>query len=434
MTYSWYLDGANQGVLSNFYTYSSGQIEPGIHSVKVEVSNGRKTTCQEWNLTILDLQLFGDFNDNTDDSDIEELYCADGTLYFSANDQEHGQELWMYNSEGVRMVKDIFPGESSSTPSDFSHIDDTVYFTAIDGQSSRLLYRTDGTAEGTQIVNDTIGAVQSSSRTVNVLEDVVYFSGYNSTVGNELFGYNHSSEEMYLIEDINPNAASSTPYQLTPFKDELYFIAYDDVFGREVFKTDGTSVSLVIDVNLGLNNGEPSTITTSGDYLYFLAQNSSIGTELFATDGATAGMVKDIYPGSTSSNCFWVTDVNGTLFFRARDTGTDMELWKSDGTEGGTIRVKDIFPGGSRSYINTIVDYNGTAYFGAYDGNTSVGRELWKSDGTDAGTVLAADVVLGEEGSYPDRLTVAGDKLYFSGYSTALGHELYTYHPAEGAN
>ena len=239
LTYTWYLNDVNQGVLSNFYTYSYGQIEPGIHSVKVEVSNGRKTTCQEWNLTILELQLFGDFNDNTEDSDIEELYCADGTLYFSADDQNTGRNYGCTTLKGYGWSRIFFLVNQVPVLLISAILMIQYILLPLMVKSSRLLYRTDGTAEGTQIVNDTIGAVQSSSRTVNVLEDVVYFSGYNSTVGNELFGYNHSSEEMYLIEDINPNAASSTPYQLTPLKDELYFIAYDDVFGREVFKTDG---------------------------------------------------------------------------------------------------------------------------------------------------------------------------------------------------
>ena len=44
---------------------------------------------------------------------------------------------------------------------------------------------------------------------------------------------------------------SSNPMFLTEFNGELYFTADDGVHGRELFKTDGTTISLVKDINVG---------------------------------------------------------------------------------------------------------------------------------------------------------------------------------------
>jgi ELWxxDGT repeat protein len=73
------------------------------------------------------------------------------TLFFSANDGTHGNQLWESNGTvgGTHMVLAINP-KGSSDPSDFAAVGNTLFFAADDGSSSsRELWCSDGTALGT---------------------------------------------------------------------------------------------------------------------------------------------------------------------------------------------------------------------------------------------------------------------------------------------
>ena len=77
-----------------------------------------------------------------------------GTLF--ALDDGHGAELWRTDgtAAGTYLLRDINPGEPSSSPTGFIVINDVAYFRADDGTNGKELWRTDGTTSGTTIVAD----------------------------------------------------------------------------------------------------------------------------------------------------------------------------------------------------------------------------------------------------------------------------------------
>ena len=174
------------------------------------------------------------------------------------------------------------------------------------------------------------------------------------------------------------------------------------------------------DIHAGLANSWPQElipIDTDGDgesdTLYFKAYVQTYGTELWKSDGTAAGtvMVKDIYSGNQAGNPTGLTLVDNTLYFRAYDGTNGYELWKSDGTAAGTVMVKDINSGGN-SYAGSFTACS-TLYFIADDGD---GYELWKSDGTTAGTVMVEDIhTAGSTISvYGSNMMCLGSTLFFS--------------------
>ena len=91
-----------------------------------------------------------------------------------------------------------------------------------------------------------------------------------------------------LVKDIN-TAGSTTPASpssLTNVNGTLFFRAYDDVHGYELWKTDGTAMGTVVvkDINPGPADGYPFALTNINGTLYFAARDGLNGTELWKND------------------------------------------------------------------------------------------------------------------------------------------------------
>ena len=88
--------------------------------------------------------------------DSSNLVNVNGNLFFSANDGVNGVELWKSDGTvaGTLMIKDLYPGNDGSAPTDFININGTTYFSALD-YNGRELWKTDGTPAGTIMVKNT---------------------------------------------------------------------------------------------------------------------------------------------------------------------------------------------------------------------------------------------------------------------------------------
>jgi ELWxxDGT repeat protein len=395
------------------------------------------------------------------------LTAVGTTLYFAADDGTKGRELWKSTgtAAGTVLVKDINTGIDDSDPDNviylgsdpqfLTNVNGKLYFAA-DGSddpyyTNTELWRSDGTAAGTSLVEDINDALYEDPETGEYtlgsnpshLTDVsgkLYFSASRPVVadpdspnfgGTEtlLFATIGATGVTSEITSADPSgktadgvvpfygdfASASTNYAL--FKDALYFAASNGTSGFELWKSDGTAAGTVLvkDIkpgsessapvydDMGYNAQLPFDFAIVGSTLFFVADGPA-GEELWKTDGTTAGtvQVKDIAAGSEGSYPHSLTVVNGTLYYVADDGKTGAELWKSNGTAAGTTLVKNIHPdvtgGGdfgsgsylSSSYPSDLQVIGSTLYFAADDGVH--GKELWKTDGTAAGTVLVADI------------------------------------------
>ena len=85
----------------------------------------------------------------------------------------------------------------------------------------------------------------------------------------------------------------------------------------------------------------PSLLTAYDGMVFFVANDNIHGRELWKSDGTLTGtkVVKDITPGSssTSFNCLFV--LGNWLYFSAYTSAYGGELWKTDGTSNGTVSV-----------------------------------------------------------------------------------------------
>lgn len=302
---------------------------------------------------------------------------------------------------------------STSPNSNTAAVNGILFFRGTDGQ----LWRSDGSASGTRRVTTAAGSVTALTN----INGTLYFIGSTSSTGLEVWRSDGTESGTYLLKDVNPGPASSSPQMFTAAGGTVYFRANDGAHGPELWRSDGTAAGtrLVADVTPGTSGAPPmNSLMGVGDTVYF-----TIGGRLWRSDGTAQGTV-DLAASALmgpSPTPALMAGAGGLLFFR----GADSRLWRTDGTAAGTRLVTT-----AATNVTTFAEVNGTLYFVATDGQR--GAELWRSDGSAAGTGMLVDLNEGVSSSSPSLLTYSGGQLYFEAAESSflsLTRLLWVYTP-----
>ncbi|MEI9809548.1 MAG: ELWxxDGT repeat protein [Bacteroidota bacterium] len=203
------------------------------------------------------------------------MFSAGSMLYFQGIDQSSlpGPGWELYSSTGNigsgGLLKDINVsyGGANSAPDNFAYLGsgNTVYFVANDEVVGSELWKSDGTSGSTVLVKDiTPGADGTTFSRIVVLNNKMYFTAYSSVSGVELWQSDGTSVGTIVLKDINPGLASSAPLGMAICGSYIYFSADDGTNGRELWRTDGTAggTELVSDIVSGSGGSNP------GNFLY----------------------------------------------------------------------------------------------------------------------------------------------------------------------
>lgn len=344
------------------------------------------------------------------DSMPTDLIKFDSKIYFTADDGEHGRELWVTNGDETTLLKDINPGANGSDISNFNIFNGKLIFTATDETNGNELWISDGTEAGTTLLKDMYPG-SSGSYAFEFIEfnNALYFRSEDGVHGTELWKSDGTTAGTVMVTDLRDGEFGSNPSNFAVLNNKLYFSAGDGFdyengqHGFELWTSDGTEAGthIVKDINLA-ESSSPSGLTAFGNKIYFSAGDETNGTELWATDGTETGtyLVKNI---STSGNGNSLPGnfivFNNKLFFTAYNGETGREIWTTDGTEAGTHILKDVNPGISDAVIPQFRHfiYKDKLLLTLNDG--SHGAEIWSTDGTTEGTQLYLDIFPGADGS-----------------------------------
>ncbi len=399
-------EGYDWGRIDTYYAVLNGvayfSADDGIHGAELWRSDG--TTAGTY--------MIKDINPGAASSTVRDITISGGKIYLSANDGISNSSIWITDGTdaGTMKVADL-SGYGSSAPTYLTDVNGILYFFT-DGLyygyytvTASQLWKTDGTANGTQMVADFYSPefyYSNGGRQITNVNGRVFFSLANYGYDNELYTSDGSTAGTHMIS-VNPYG-NTNPSYLTAFKGMLYFSA-DGGNGTRLWQSDGTLAGT------GMVNNNNNIYLDNNIYMRFIIKDNSIyftgysadndGAEFCKYDASNAAnsveIVKDINPGTYSTNLYNITNVNGTLFFTVFN-GTDQVLWKSDGTTAGSMEVKDINPGGHNIYFYKHFEKgNGVLYFSFYD--DVHGYELWKSDGTNNGTAIVKEINPGVYGA-----------------------------------
>lgn len=471
-------------------------------------------------------QLVKDIHPGSYSSSPSNIFEYNGKLVFSAQDSNYDIELWISDGTeaGTYQLKNI-AANYSSNPRDFIKVGNNLFFTATDGVTGRELWKTNGTTAGTQLVKDInltstetddyTFPLNSTRRKFIAAGGKLFFVANSGAEGFELWKSDGTSAGTTLVKDFSPGTVSSTystfmalgsnlvvtvttntgestfiktdgtqagtirMSDINPsitFRNEyplmvnsanqLYFVAYDDQIGYELFKTDGNTVNLVRDIDTNLHYGSSNFSLKGGvnNKLFFNYDDNEHGMELWRTDGFNTNLFMDFvkYPsGGPNSTGYYSASstfnedfisLNGYVYIPRgnvlwRSNGENLESWQvfssiitSIGVSGNKIRlisfnnlyelegnnvtlVKTFDDWNYYGYTVPMYDVNGTSYF--MFPTYQYGFELWKTDGTAQGTTLVKDMTPGPGSSgFGYNFCKVGNKVFFSNNS-GNGYELW---------
>ena len=109
------------------------------------------------------------------------------------------------------------------------------------------------------------------AQSLTVVNDSILFRAGIQGQGNELWKSDGTASGTELLKDIRAGSGSSSPTQFTVMGDHLYFVATDGVHGKELWKSDGTTTGTVLvhDIKSGSSNAGINYIATMGSEVYF---------------------------------------------------------------------------------------------------------------------------------------------------------------------
>lgn len=342
-------------------------------------------------------------------SDLPELPEFGGRLYFAASGPLGGAGVWRTDltAEGTELVAEFFPGQGVARITKLVPLGDRLIAIAA-GPGNRVEF---GSTDGISVGMTTFPVVLANIGTLRWIGGNIVFSAYDPSVGIEPLVSDGTAVGTRPLADIYPGTQSSMgeDYEEVTLGDQMLFAARHPEYGTELWRTDGTpeGTYLVKDINPGPADSWVGFGPTIGSKQLLHALSESGRRELWLTDGTAAGTYRVCESGSGPIVRFErpFLGAGGKVFFYGDDGVHGRELWITDGTCAGTMLVGDLAPGPESSGVWPQLEWNGLVFLSASAGT---GVEPWVSDGTPEGTIPLGNLAFDAQDPAPRDFRRAG--------------------------
>jgi trimeric autotransporter adhesin len=392
----WVTDGttANTTKLIN-YTYSNttstsfAVVGDRLFFINSDATNGAELWTSDG--TIAGTQIVKDIQLGSNGSTIGNMVAQNSQLIFTANDGVNGQEFWKSDgtNANTNMIANLNPS-GSIFPNAIYNFNNETYF-----NNSANFYKTDGNS----ITNL---ATLTGASSYTIVNNTLYFTGYTSAAGQELWKTNGTPSGTLLVADIKVGSASSfvnlsqTNKPLGKIGNNLLFAADNGTNGTELWITDGTTTSLLKEITAGNGSSYFGNFYETGNKIFFASEGTNGTRELWVSDGNSTGTqrVMDINPSLDIKNTYPLLGQGNDFLFVAYNINTGYEPYKYETATNNISLLKDIvtIP---RTTVASWQKSNGSLVLGNkaffFVDDSEHGNELWVSDATTAGTYLLKD-------------------------------------------
>jgi len=221
------------------------------------------------------------------------LIAFNDRLFFRSTDNE----MWSVNdaigtSSFFKKINPEFYDAHSYYNTKAISINNTLYFTANDGISGFELWKTNGTANGTELVKDiSVGLANGVSGYFTAVENIFYFLANDNVHGQELWKSDGTTVGTILVKDITTGISSSTISGLTQVGNKLTFLVYDTNKSKNVlWQSDGTESGTHVVNDLSLQNVRINEMVGLNNRLFFVGNTIDYGDEIWT------GTLENILP------------------------------------------------------------------------------------------------------------------------------------------
>ena len=324
-------------------------------------------------------------------SSIAQRICAtEDQLYFTADDGTHGQELWKYDGHRAQIVSDVCEGPSHSNPNQLTPCNEKIYFVANivrDGWISPTVCQLE-TDKVKRFAPDESIKWNLDVRRMTAFEGAVYFWAYHDEYGTELWKCDGKRVEM--VENYCPDDRGNLPTALFVFDSGLYLATSGPNHCADLARFRDGKIAPVSDLGKeGLSCPMPRVIGVLNGKLYFVADISHRKAPRFTSSAFQETTEICEFDGNTVHRCVVVdTELriprdrfcsvgaasHGNLYFGLGMHEGDGELWRTDGFKAE--QLADIWAGEQGSQPDNFVTLNDKLYFLATD--EKHGRQLWR--------------------------------------------------------
>jgi ELWxxDGT repeat protein len=400
------------------------------------------------------------------------IIASGDNIYFLANNGTNGNELWYSDGTAVGTVSlgDIFPGAGTgftnglSSPFYMRGNGNELYFIANNQTNGEELWKSDGTLANTALVKDILAGTPSSSITFfGFTNNTLFFTANDGTNGKELWRSDGTPAGTYLLKDLNPGAGNCNIIQWITYQNKFifrHFISPYPTYENILWQSDGTvanTFSVAISNNILWNINNTNSIINSNFYIF--------NNDLYYVSIKDANTIQDTLKlhkitGSITTNTVvktYTVDVNSPdniadfVYLKPQsasyfnivynvDYAAQTERWYrcifSDGTPGGTNFMPEVIEYHGWLGVTTSSNYKPLpnfpssndvlAFCASSPSVTSNPKRIDLSTGN--ATQLSASVQYpagyGMSSVNPFRTAVVNNKIYFAASAPGIGVEL----------
>lgn len=271
-----------------------------------------------------------------------------------------GREIWGTDgtAQGTRKILSVTAAGFSANDLQFTVVQGRVAFFLSNSSVGRMLWITDGTAEGTLLVRNPtpLWNVATSVQWLSRDSDVAYFALVGSDGWIDLWKTDGTSGGTDRLGRIREHHTAPRLTSSITIDDRLYFVLEKD-FESVLWTADGTpdGTKTILRGLLGERRDASVHLYSEFGRLFFLADDQVHGRRLWISDGTSSGtrMLRntdgDLPPFMVRDGAADLTGMNGKLYYPGTtdEFGEELVRLSSDTLEGvpGRLRIlRDLEP------------------------------------------------------------------------------------------